>query len=76
MGDMTWTGTKDDREFTAGNSTHYVLGGSAEQIIGRLQQIIDDHPDLDPRDIRGQAMVMVLPGITEVEAEQLAHRDD
>lgn len=59
MTEHTWTGPKDDRQLRVGRITQHALTGSAGQLITRLQRIIGEHPNLDPRDIRGSGAVLV-----------------
>jgi hypothetical protein len=75
MGDMQWTGTKEDRSFTAGQTISYALCGPAADLVARLQQIIADHPDLDPRDLRGNLMLHVAPGLASIYDDAIARGD-
>jgi hypothetical protein len=74
MTEHTWVGPPGDRQFATGRHVYYSLVGSAEEIITRLQRIVTDHPHLNPMDIRGNAMITVAPGITEIEAAGLQER--
>ena len=71
-----WAGEEGDRQAQVGRCVWFSLAGPAEHLIARLRQIVADYPDLDPRDLRGSLMLMVAPGITEVEAEALQERAD
>lgn len=64
MGSMAWTGTRDDREHTAGKVTHYALNGPAWHIAARIAEIIEASPGMR---VEGTCMIRVMPPETDEE---------
>lgn len=58
VGDMQWTGTRDNHEFKAGNMTHYFFNGFGGHLANKISEVANANPGCD---ISGQLMLIVTP---------------